>query len=212
MGGNVTRSHERSQFCAYKFSWFAIICWIKIASILYFMDVHWIFTLNFTGSTASAKTTKINTLECSFGYSISILTLRRINTKQQDIQSPSHVAERYIDLLCQFRPEAVYRFLRSNDNYRLEEALDVSKFAYSCTLCVILYSSVCRSVHQPMSLTQPLTYWREQEMSREHSNSFYRWPFNASVQFTHQAYTVLQTFTKALETFCDQFSQSQGEQ
>ena len=40
MGGNVTRSHERSQFCAYKFSWFAIICWIKIASILYFMDVH----------------------------------------------------------------------------------------------------------------------------------------------------------------------------
>uniref|UniRef100_A0A1X7VJT1 Uncharacterized protein n=1 Tax=Amphimedon queenslandica TaxID=400682 RepID=A0A1X7VJT1_AMPQE len=46
-------------------------------------------------------------------------------TSKQDIQPPSHIVEKYIELLCLYRPEAVYNFLRTNDNYRLEEALDI---------------------------------------------------------------------------------------
>lgn len=45
---------------------------------------------------------------------------------KQEIPPPSHVVERYIELLCRYQPEAVYNFLRANDNYRVEEALDVS--------------------------------------------------------------------------------------
>ena len=36
------------------------------------------------------------------------------------------MVERYIELLCRYQPEGVYNFLRSNDNYRIEEAQDVS--------------------------------------------------------------------------------------
>ena len=49
----------------------------------------------------------------------------RSQTKQE-IAPPSHVVERYIELLCRYQPEAVYNFLKINDNYRLEEALEVS--------------------------------------------------------------------------------------
>lgn len=51
--------------------------------------------------------------------------LCRSQTKQE-IAPPSHVVERYIELLCRYQPQAVYNFLKLNDNYRLEEALDVS--------------------------------------------------------------------------------------
>lgn len=36
------------------------------------------------------------------------------------------MVEKYIELLCRYEPEQVYTFLKSNDNYRLEEALEVS--------------------------------------------------------------------------------------
>ena len=49
----------------------------------------------------------------------------RSQTKQE-IAPPSHVVERYIELLCRYQPEAVYNFLKVNDNYRLEEALEVN--------------------------------------------------------------------------------------
>ena len=45
---------------------------------------------------------------------------------KQEIAPPQHVVEKYIELLCRYEPEQVYTFLKSNDNYRLEEALDVS--------------------------------------------------------------------------------------
>ena len=45
---------------------------------------------------------------------------------KQEIAPPSHVVERYIELLCRYQPEAVYMFLKVNDNYRVEEALEVS--------------------------------------------------------------------------------------
>ena len=45
---------------------------------------------------------------------------------KQEIAPPSHVVERYIELLCRYQPEAVYMFLKANDNYRVEEALEVS--------------------------------------------------------------------------------------
>jgi hypothetical protein len=45
------------------------------------------------------------------------------------------VVERYIELLCRYQPEAVYNFLKINDNYRLEEALEVSTY-------IILYYNV----------------------------------------------------------------------
>lgn len=48
----------------------------------------------------------------------------RSQTKQE-IAPPSHVVERYLELLCRYQPEAVYMFLKTNDNYRLEEALEV---------------------------------------------------------------------------------------
>jgi hypothetical protein len=51
------------------------------------------------------------------------------NASRQDIQPPSHVVEKYIDLLCQYQPEYVYNFLRTNDSYRLEEALDICAMA-----------------------------------------------------------------------------------
>jgi hypothetical protein len=44
---------------------------------------------------------------------------------RQEAGTPSHVVERYIDLLCRYQPQEVYGFLHSNDNYRVEEALDV---------------------------------------------------------------------------------------
>lgn len=44
---------------------------------------------------------------------------------KQDLSAPSHVVERYIELLCRYQPQDVYGFLHNNDNYRVEEALDV---------------------------------------------------------------------------------------
>jgi hypothetical protein len=44
---------------------------------------------------------------------------------KQELGAPSHVVERYIELLCRYQPQDVYGFLHSNDNYRVEEALDV---------------------------------------------------------------------------------------
>ena len=44
---------------------------------------------------------------------------------KQELNAPSHVVERYIELLCRYQPQDVYGFLHTNDNYRVEEALDV---------------------------------------------------------------------------------------
>ena len=51
------------------------------------------------------------------------LTCRQVG--KQDLGAPSHVVERYIELLCRYQPQDVYGFLHNNDNYRVEEALDV---------------------------------------------------------------------------------------
>ena len=51
--------------------------------------------------------------------------LFRLQAKQE-YALPLHVVERYIELLCRYEPLKVYTFLKSNDNYRLEEALEVS--------------------------------------------------------------------------------------
>ena len=42
-----------------------------------------------------------------------------------ETQIQPHVAERYIDLMCQLKPEALDFFLRNNSHYRVEEALTV---------------------------------------------------------------------------------------
>ena len=42
-----------------------------------------------------------------------------------ETQIPPHVGERYIDLMCQFKPEALDFFLRNSGHYRVEEALTV---------------------------------------------------------------------------------------
>ena len=73
---------------------------------------------------------------------INCLILCRSLTKQE-IAPPSHVVERYIDLLCRFQPEAVYTFLRSNDNYRVEEALDVSAKSLQCIILSYLPDLKC---------------------------------------------------------------------
>ncbi len=43
------------------------------------------------------------------------------------IEAPSDAAtnETFIELMCEFQPSAVYRHLRSADNYRLQETLEV---------------------------------------------------------------------------------------
>ena len=56
---------------------------------------------------------------------------------KQEIAPPQHVVERYIELLCRHEPEQVYNFLKSSDNYRLEEALEVS------TACSHIHSHAC---------------------------------------------------------------------
>ncbi len=55
---------------------------------------------------------------------ILVLSPFRSQTKQE-LAPPLHVVERYIELLCRYKPEEVYMFLKSSDNYRLEEALEV---------------------------------------------------------------------------------------
>ena len=59
-------------------------------------------------------------------HSCSLSIVPRSQSKQE-IAPPSHVVERYLELLCRYQPEAVYIFLKANDNYRLEEALEVSE-------------------------------------------------------------------------------------
>lgn len=44
--------------------------------------------------------------------------------------------ERFLDLMCQYQPENVAKFLRNNDNYRLENALGIVK-AYELFDCSI---------------------------------------------------------------------------
>lgn len=70
----------------------------------------------------------------------------RSQTKQE-IAPPSHVVERYIELLCRYTPEAVYNFLKANDSYRLEEALDVS----TMTRCDLLCLTICLNCVQVCS-------------------------------------------------------------
>lgn len=52
------------------------------------------------------------------------------NSSKQEVQAPSHVAEKFIELLCEYKPRKVYGFLKKNENYRLEEALDVSVYTF----------------------------------------------------------------------------------
>ena len=63
---------------------------------------------------------------------------------KQDIAPPQHVVERYIELLCRFEPEQAYTFLKSNDNYRLEEALEVcrTRIATVVGFLIILFHRV----------------------------------------------------------------------
>ena len=79
----------------------------------------------------------LNLLQVMFTF-LPCTHLRSVS--KQEIVPPSHVVERYIELLCRYQPEGVYNFVRSNDNYRLEEALDVSIIAHvhGCILSTLL--------------------------------------------------------------------------
>ena len=79
----------------------------------------------------------LNLLQVMFTF-LPCTHLRSVS--KQEIVPPSHVVERYIELLCRYQPEGVYNFVRSNDNYRLEEALDVSILAHvhGCILSTLL--------------------------------------------------------------------------
>ena len=65
-------------------------------------------------------TTQTHTLSLSLSH-----TQTHRQASRQETGTPTHVVERYIDLLCRYQPQEVYGFLHSNDNYRVEEALDV---------------------------------------------------------------------------------------
>lgn len=36
------------------------------------------------------------------------------------------IIELYVDLMCQFRPQEVYNYIKLNEGYRLEQTLEVS--------------------------------------------------------------------------------------
>lgn len=71
---------------------------------------------------------------------------------KQEIAPPSHVVERYIDLLCHYQPEAVDSFLRANDNYRVEEALEVSAhnsaIVSDAVMCILTYMYMYVHTHK----------------------------------------------------------------
>ena len=49
-----------------------------------------------------------------------------IHTDEQ-IQVEASIFELYIDLMCKFRPNDVYNFLKPSEGYRLEQTLAVSR-------------------------------------------------------------------------------------
>lgn len=61
-------------------------------------------------------------------YSMSIwLKYRNAPTNRPELNPEAQVHERYIDLMCRYESDLiVYRYLRGNENYRLEETLAVS--------------------------------------------------------------------------------------
>ena len=61
------------------------------------------------------------------------------NLHGNSVQFEAKTSENYLDLLCQYNPEQVYDFLRLNDSYRLDQALDIVK-RYDLTMaCIFLY-------------------------------------------------------------------------
>ena len=68
-------------------------------------------------------------------YSVSMHNNLLRSQAKQEYALPLHVVERFIELLCRYDPSKVYTFLKSNDNYRLEEALEVSSSPHNETVC-----------------------------------------------------------------------------
>lgn len=58
---------------------------------------------------------------------------------KQHVTIETNDCETYLNNLCKFNPENVDSFLRTNDNYRLENALDIVKKYQLCSSCIYLY-------------------------------------------------------------------------
>ena len=60
--------------------------------------------------------------------------------KGEEKQQEPDVVELYVDLMCQFRPQDVYNFIKMNEGYRLEEALQVSAVVSFLLLFLLAYT------------------------------------------------------------------------
>ena len=84
-----------------------------------------------------ARARYLATLIVFLRYLSYVFSLTYRSLAKQEIAPPSHVVERYIALLCLYQPETVNSFLRANDNYRVEEALDVSARSHVLAYTVV---------------------------------------------------------------------------
>ena len=54
------------------------------------------------------------------------LSIRLSSSVRGDFTAPAQVAELYIDLLCRYNCTGVVEFLKTNENYRVDETLKVN--------------------------------------------------------------------------------------
>ena len=74
------------------------------------------------------------------------LSNRLSSSVRGDFTAPAQVAELYIDLLCRYNCTGVVEFLKTNENYRVDETLKVKHisttyFRFSVHLVYRLYAS-----------------------------------------------------------------------
>ena len=55
------------------------------------------------------------------------LSNRLSSSVRGDFTAPAQVAELYIDLLCRYNCTGVVEFLKTNENYRVDETLKVKR-------------------------------------------------------------------------------------
>ena len=67
-----------------------------------------------------------------------IIFVRLSSSVRGDFTAPAQVAELYIDLLCRYNCMGVLEFLKTNENYRVDETLKVS-----CDITTIMTPSIC---------------------------------------------------------------------
>jgi len=61
---------------------------------------------------------------------LSVVHVRLSSSVRGDFIAPPQVSELYIDLLCRYNFTGVVEFLKSNENYRVDETLKVTELSF----------------------------------------------------------------------------------